>query len=191
MGEAQTPYREHGVAVAIPNRDEIIAEICDRLGEGESLTAICELPGMPRHNTFFRWLHGDDAAWQRYTQAREIQAHAYAARAMDEALGATDAAIGKLRLDALKWAAGKLAPKFYGDSQQVRHADADGNKLDTAPLVGELLTMLGGNASADQAPINITPRLVNGNPQPALRAFDVGYKPRAKRALPPAVDDLV
>lgn len=192
-----------GACQPIENCDELIAEICDRLGEGELLREICELPGMPSTNSFHRWIMDDPPAWGRYMQAREIQAHSYAARAMDEALGATDAAIGKLQLDALKWAAGKLAPRFYGKSQQLKLADADGGKLDTAPLVGELLTMLGsGGAPAEQPTIlNVTPRRIEQGATselpaaPAVRAFDnPGYRPRAKR-LPPAinsgVDDLV
>ena len=35
----------------------------------------------------------------------------------------------KLRIDTRKWMAAKLAPKKYGDSTTIKHADANGEKL--------------------------------------------------------------
>lgn len=127
----------------IPYRDEIFHEILEELANGGNLVAICSAPDRPAISTFYRWLEKDPALWEAYTRAREIQAHAYAAKVVEEAVTAQDAAIGRLRMDALKWAAGKLAPKYYGDSTQLRHANADGEKLDTAPLVAEMLTLMG------------------------------------------------
>ena len=44
----------------------------------------------------------------------------------------------------------KWSPKRYGDAVQLRHADADGEKLDTAPLISELLSLMRGPARASE-----------------------------------------
>ena len=64
-----------------------------------------------------------------YARAREEQAETYADRLIEEAFSAEDASIGRLRMDALKWAASKLAPKRYGDAVQMKHTDADGGPV--------------------------------------------------------------
>jgi len=50
----------------------------------------------------------------------------------------------KARADIRLKLLGKWAPRRYGDAVQLRHADADGEKLDTAPLVTEVMTLLRG-----------------------------------------------
>lgn len=98
--------------------------ICDRLAEGESLRTVCGDEKMPDLRTVRRWLvkgSGQEAEPEfaafrlQYARAREDQADYYAEKIVDDAASATDAAIGRLRMDALKWAASKLAPKRYGD----------------------------------------------------------------------------
>lgn len=98
-------------------------EICRRIADGESLRKMCEGDDMPSAETVRRWLADEKHAEFRgqYACAREAQGDSYAERAVDEALGANDAAIGRLRMDALKWAASKLAPKKYGDKITQEH----------------------------------------------------------------------
>jgi hypothetical protein len=48
---------------------------------------------------------------------------------IDEAFGAHDASIGRLRMDALKWAASKIAPKKYGDKIEVESNQSNNIKL--------------------------------------------------------------
>ena len=43
----------------IPFTDELGAEICDRLADGESLTAICQSPGMPERKQIWRWIQSN------------------------------------------------------------------------------------------------------------------------------------
>jgi hypothetical protein len=107
----------------------IADEICERLSRGESLRTICEDDHMPGRATVHRWLGESKAFQDQYARAREIQADYYADRIVDDAMVATDAQIGRLRMDALKWAASKLAPKKYGD--KVQHVG--GNEGD-API---------------------------------------------------------
>ena len=68
---------------------------------------------------FFAWLHDNEELRKQYARARDEQSDTYAAMVVDEAFSASDAQIGRLRVDALKWAASKLAPKKYGDKLEV------------------------------------------------------------------------
>ena len=40
-----------------------------------------------------------------------------------------------LRIDARKWLSGKMAPKKYGDKQQIEHAGPDGGPITLAALL--------------------------------------------------------
>ena len=113
--------------------EALAAKICRRLAEGETLRAICRDPAMPDKATVLRWLADKAKADFRdqYAHAREMQADAL----FDEALEIADDASGdwtvdkdgkkvvdhenvqrsRLRVDTRKWAAGKRAPKRYGD----------------------------------------------------------------------------
>jgi hypothetical protein len=87
-----------------------------RIANGESLRTICAPETMPPESSFRRWVSEDiDGLLARYAHARDQQADHYAEKLVDEAMTSSDAAIGRLRMDALKWAASKLAPKRYGD----------------------------------------------------------------------------
>ncbi len=106
---------------------EIEDEIFRRMIAGES---ILEILGpdrddfLPSEATFYRKLQaGDEAFCEKYARAREAQAH----RETDEIRRIADAAtpedvqVARLKIDARKWRAGKLAPKVYGDTVDVKH----------------------------------------------------------------------
>jgi len=115
----------------------IADEICERIAEGESLRAICAGDDMPNKATVFKWLAADKAFSDQYARARECQADALA----DEVVYIADTpqigtksvskATGleitegdmiehrRLQVDARKWMAGKLAPKKYGNKQEI------------------------------------------------------------------------
>lgn len=88
------------------------------LAESGNLTKACRETGMAK-TTFLRWCDSDGANADRYTRAREAGLDAEADRAIDEALTAKDAALGRLALDARKWYLSKLMPKKYGDRTLV------------------------------------------------------------------------
>ncbi len=113
--------------------DKLAAEICRRLAEGETLRSVCRDKAVPDKATVLRWLGDKKKAdfREQYVYAREMQADAL----FDEALEIADDASGdwtedkdgkkvldheniqrsRLRVDTRKWAAGKMAPKKYGD----------------------------------------------------------------------------
>lgn len=111
---------------------EIANTICDRLSAGESLRKICGADrddGMPGQTVVYQWLATNPEFAKQYAHARETQGETYADRAVDEALTASDAALGRLKMDALKWAASKLAPKKYGDKTTHEHTGDGGGPI--------------------------------------------------------------
>lgn len=109
---------------------EIAAVICTQLAEGKSLRKICEAEGMPAPSTVYLWLQCHETFSEQYTRARSEQADSYADRIGDIAErafeGEVDPNAARVAVDALKWAAGKLAPKKYGERVAVDHGVSDG-----------------------------------------------------------------
>lgn len=90
------------------------------------LEQICQADDLPSARTVFRWLANNEAFRQQYARAKEVQGHVQADRGLKDALTATDASLGRLKWDARKWAASKLAPKQYGDKLAVGGDDEAG-----------------------------------------------------------------
>lgn len=117
---------------------EIADEICQRLAKGESLRKICGSDRddfLPGQTVVFEWLKTNDDFAKQYAHARELQADHYVEEIIDiaDAPNATtnaetgaaelrDPARDRLRVDARKWVASKLAPKKYGERVGVEHS---------------------------------------------------------------------
>jgi hypothetical protein len=72
-------------------------------------------------------LREDDDLAKQYAHAREAQGDIYADRVVDTAMDPTiDPAVARVRIDALKWAAGKRKPKVYGDKVTTEHSGPGG-----------------------------------------------------------------
>jgi hypothetical protein len=134
--------------------ETLAAKFCRRLAEGETLRAICRDKAMPDKATVLRWLADKKKAEFRdqYAHARDMQADAL----FDEALEIADDASGdwmedkdgkkildhehvqrsRLRVDTRKWAAGKLAPKRYGD--KLQHTGEGGGPIRVRPDLSKL-----------------------------------------------------
>lgn len=112
--------------------DEIgVDAICERLAGGESLRQIARDVGV--HNgTLCRWLTSDEDRAQHYARAREMAGHKAASEVMeiadDRSLGADER---RVMIDARKWAAGRMAGKYYGDRQRLEHTGEDGGPVVT------------------------------------------------------------
>jgi hypothetical protein len=100
-------------------KPETAKEICRMIENGMTLVAICQLPDMPDISTVYDWQDAHPDFSESYARARQRQADTFAAMVMTEAFNSHDAQIGRLRIDALKWTASKLAPKKYGDKIEV------------------------------------------------------------------------
>ena len=102
---------------------EIADEICNRLAKGETLrTIIASSEHLPDRTTIYRWMRSNESFCNQYAQARAEQADYYAELIVDESYSSHDAGIGRLRVDALKWAASKMAPKKYGEKIEIETA---------------------------------------------------------------------
>lgn len=126
--------------------EEMAAEICARISNGRSLRSVCRDEDMPAQATVFKWLAAQPSFVEQYARAREAQADAIFDEILDIADDSgLDTSIGadgqvrvdgeaiaraRLRVDARKWMAGKMAPKKYGDKLNlegtltVTHEDA-------------------------------------------------------------------
>jgi hypothetical protein len=113
---ATKPKKKHGRPTKFTQ--ELADTICERIANGETLRAISRDLGFP-HSTVIEWTMTNKSFSDQYAQARLKQADAYADMILDEAFNSHDAQIGRLRVDALKWVASKLAPKRYGDKVEV------------------------------------------------------------------------
>lgn len=106
-------------------------EICEKISGGLSLRAICAEAGMPARGTVYRWLIENDDFQDQYTRARDKQADYFAEEIIEiaDSAEAESAAVAKakLQIDARKWAASKIAPKKYGDKQELDVKSSDGS----------------------------------------------------------------
>ena len=116
---------------------EIAEEICALIMESDyGLEQICGKDGFPSASTVYRWLAAHEDFREQYARAKEVQGHVQADRGVFDALTATDASLGRLRFDARKWAASKLAPKQYGDKIQNEHIGQDGGPMQFTVVTG-------------------------------------------------------
>jgi hypothetical protein len=101
--------------------EELAAEICKRLSSGMSLRKICSENDMPNISTIMDWLSKNETFSAQYARAREAQAETLADQIVDLVDEEDDPAKARVRMDARKWFASKVAPKKYGDkiSQEV------------------------------------------------------------------------
>ena len=97
-------------------------QICALLADGKSLRKICEAEDMPSKTSVFNWLGTKEEFLDQYKIARECGADSWADDIIDIADDSgEDVPLGRLRVDARKWAASKLKPKKYGDSTKIEH----------------------------------------------------------------------
>lgn len=112
-------------------------KLCERIAKGESVRTICEDEDFPAQSTVYKWLNENDSFSEQYARAREKQADFLAEEIIqiaddgrndtytdDKGNVLTDhdvIARSRLRVDARKWYASKLAPKKYGDRVENAH----------------------------------------------------------------------
>lgn len=143
--------------------DNLAAQICTRIANGEALRQICMEEGMPVQATVYLWLTKHPLFTEMYARAREEQADTLAdeihAIADQMPMETTDkdgntrfdpAYINwmRLRVDSRKWVAAKLKPRKYGDRVELAgdkdnplHINA---QVETKTLFSSLLQSLEG-----------------------------------------------
>lgn len=121
--------------------DELAEKICEKIANGRSLRSICAEDGMPTTSTVCKWLIENKEFSEQYARAREKQADYFAEEIIEiaDSAEAETAAVSKakLQIDARKWAASKIAPKKYGDKQEIDVKSSDGSMMPTVRLNAE------------------------------------------------------
>jgi hypothetical protein len=120
--------------------------ICEQLALGRSLRDICREDAIPHIATVMSWLNKRPEFHEQYARARELQAEYLFDEIVEIADDATNdymqdkgndgyLLIGeainrsRLRIDARKWAASKMAPKKYGDRSSHEFSGPDGGPI--------------------------------------------------------------
>lgn len=104
------------------DKDAVLSVIFDGMCNGKTVDDMCAADDMPHASTVYRWLV-DSEKCEDYTRAKAVRAELLANKvittAEDEDLKADDK---RVRIDAYKWAAGKLSGKY---SDKVKHVGGD------------------------------------------------------------------
>lgn len=121
--------------------DEMAEKICEKIANGRSLRSICAEDGVPPMKTIYRWLEANEEFRHQYARARDKQADYFAEEIIEiaDSAEAESAAVSKakLQIDARKWAASKIAPKKYGDKQEIDVKSSDGSMTPAVRLNAE------------------------------------------------------
>lgn len=106
----------------------IMAKVCDRIMDGETLTTIC-VPGsgMPTRRTIERWVALEPAAARALAAAREISAYILEEEALDVARkswrepgSAQQVRAVESLVNHLRWAATRRNPQVYSEKAAVK-----------------------------------------------------------------------
>lgn len=93
--------------------------ICKEIASGVSLRDVAKGLGCDE-SSIREWVLADPEFSPRYARARELQADHYADSVLTVArCVGMEYEDRRIEIDALKWTAGKLKPKSYGDSKAV------------------------------------------------------------------------
>lgn len=118
--------------------------ICEHIAHGKSLVSFCKLEGSPGYSTVMRWLAENDEFRENYAHARGAQADYLAEEIIliaDDGQNDTYKtdqgdkvdqdviARSRLRVDARKWYAARMAPKKYGDKVQTELTGPNGGPV--------------------------------------------------------------
>tara|TARA_B100000795_G_scaffold165404_1_gene124440 strand:+ start:1292 stop:1756 length:465 start_codon:yes stop_codon:yes gene_type:complete len=134
--------------------DQVLA----RLACGESMRSVSRDKAMPSMTTLFKWLRENVEFTKQYGEAKREAADALFEDIIDivdneskestmvdgipsQVASSSSVAHARLRVDARKWVAGKLAPRKYGDKVEIE-ADEVGQPIaivfDVNPAVSEI-----------------------------------------------------
>jgi hypothetical protein len=131
----------------------MIEAICERLANGETLKSICSDVDMPNYVTVWRWEQEDAEFCKLSARAREAGTHHMADDCIQIADNPSiDPADKRVRIDTRIRLIGKWNAKRYGDSTQIKHADADGNKLSVGNVLGAISGSTAGLPRTDEVP---------------------------------------
>lgn len=115
--------------------------ILDGLAEGRALRDICDtIPNGPSAVTVRAWVAADPEFQAAYARSRTTGAAVHAEAIVGIADAVTNGTMeqinaARLRIDARKWYAAKVAPRDYGDRSAVELSGPDGGAVKVESLV--------------------------------------------------------
>lgn len=140
-------------------------EFCKRIALGRSLRSVCDDPDMPSADTVLKWNRTRAEFAERYAQAREDRGLNYGDKIgdlVDKVLsGEYPPDVARVAIDALKWTAARLAPKVYGDKQQVEVTADIG--VTAAKVLMDLTQQARDAKAIENNVIDVTPTLIGEN----------------------------
>ena len=95
----------------------VVDDLCARISSGEGISEACSHAGTPSERAVYLRMASDAEFCGRIARAREAQQDSEADKivALADAATVEDHQVVRLRIDARKWRAAKLAPKKYGE----------------------------------------------------------------------------
>ena len=106
--------------------EELAAQICERIANGELMTTICAEIGVST-SSIHRWLEQSAAFRETYARAKDQRVDHWGEDIVRLADDHTiDPNSRRLQVDTRKWLMSKLKPKTYGDKLQHTGSDGDG-----------------------------------------------------------------
>jgi hypothetical protein len=104
--------------------ESVVQEMLWRIaGDARSLRDVCQDADMPSYRTAYDWLNADPDLRARYEMARAERGDFHGEQVLEIARqvreGELDPQAGKVAMDGVKWSAGRMAPKAWGDRSQV------------------------------------------------------------------------
>jgi len=107
-------------------KPEIIDYFLNEISQGRSQASICREEGMPDNKTIWTWNKYDNEFARRYAEAKEERGNYYGEKVAEIALGTLSGKIkpdqARTAIDGLKWVAGRMASKAFGDKVEVAHS---------------------------------------------------------------------
>jgi hypothetical protein len=118
--------------------------LLELVASGETLSEACRHPNMPSRSTVYGWLDADEDFARRFERALERGGDAIADYAHHLAANTTreNAAANRIILDALKWRAARLNPRYGVPASADASADDAIAAVDMAPRRAELFEKL-------------------------------------------------
>lgn len=129
-------------------RAAAMISICEKIAQKEPVHRFAGKDGLPSESVIYEWLAEDRSFAERYAHARARAAERFAQDALEIAgqtgkvvieVGADGkpepvaltSDVARVKIDTLKWAAGKFSPKVYGERLRQEVTGEDGGPLKT------------------------------------------------------------
>lgn len=105
--------------------DELGDFICSRMIEGASLHSICQRPEMPHYSTAMAWKADPEHPFSpKYARARDDRGTYWGEKVAEIAMltlqGKYDPQAARVAIDGIKWTAGRMNPREFGDRMEVQ-----------------------------------------------------------------------